>query len=80
MDGLSSNAIKILQRCSDWFAQQRLVMNDSKTALVLFQNRPTIENISLYLNKNDSLNNEKHTKFLGLYVDSQMSWKTHVDN
>lgn len=63
-----------------WFTENKLVLNKSKTNIILF---------SLSKNKNISppplikINNEvlpivDSTKFLGLHLDSNLSWEEHI--
>ena len=77
-DTASSEAKQILTKCKNWFSEQNLVMNDSKTAVVLFHNGcNTIEcNIEL---PDITLTSSENTKFLGLTLDSNLKWKQHTN-
>ena len=78
-DTAQSETKHILAKCNNWFTEQNLVMNDSKTAIVLFHNGSnTIEcNIEL---PDTTLSSSNDTKFLGLTVDSSLKWKQHTNS
>ena len=59
----------------------RLALNINKTKFVIFHpfNKPLKEFITLKINK-QSIDEEKHVKYLGVLIDSTLSWKSHIDN
>ena len=70
----------------DWLAANKLTLNVGKTVLMLF--KPKTKQTSSNVEKtelNISLNGEKipcktHTKFLGLFIDENLSWDHHIAN
>ena len=51
-----------------WFSVNKLNMNANKTEKMLFSTRGVKE-----INKNPSV------KFLGIHLDSELRWNTHID-
>ena len=77
-DTVSLDAKNILLRCKNWLNTQNLVMNESKTAVVLFQNVSNTMECNIDFD-NVRLECTEHVKFLGLIVDSNLKWKQHVN-
>lgn len=76
---LESNANRLLALFYNWCSSNKLIINTSKTKYIIFHNRTTeLQNISPQLN-NILLERVPNTKFLGLYIDENLSWTTHVD-
>jgi Reverse transcriptase (RNA-dependent DNA polymerase) len=73
---LIANANLELSKLSTWFISNGLTLNASKTNYILFGNlryrRNDLVNISIKLNGNDIVKVDS-VKFLGVYVDSDMS-------
>ena len=63
----------------DWLNANKLIINLSKTHLMLFTNRDRPETISLTVN-NQTINEIKETKFLGVIVDNKLIWDTHINH
>ena len=60
-----------------WLPLNKLSLNISKTHYMLFtRSNPTIQNISM---RNVSFERLDQTKFLGVIVDENLSFKGHVD-
>ena len=55
-------------------------MNISKTNFLIFHayNKPLHKNITLKIN-NKAINEEKYVKYLGILIDSTLSWKFHIN-
>ena len=64
-----------------WLCVNRLALNISKTNFVIFHpyNKPLKELITIKINKK-AITEEKYVKYLGVLIDSSLSWKTHIDN
>ena len=62
-----------------WLATNKLSLNNKKTHLMIFRSkRCCIDNqqdIRMRNQKNDFV---EHTKFLGIYIDSNLSWSEHI--
>ena len=66
-----------LKKLVSWFKANQLIMNIDKTVCMLFQKPGKHEQIHLTIDK-VTLQNQKETKFLGLWLDDQLSWKSHI--
>lgn len=81
MEQLLINAENALSLTSNWFSQNKLILNDNKTKLVLFRTKQyqieKPENI-LLCGKNCTINN--NTKFLGITIEEFLSWHDHINN
>ena len=63
----------------DWLSCNKLSLNVVKTHDIIFTPRNKIvENIDIKIN-NTSIERVYTTKFLGVHIDSQVSWKKHID-
>ena len=64
-----------------WLCVNRLALDISKTNFVIFHpyNKPLKELITIKINKK-AITVEKYVKYLGVLIDSSLSWKTHNDN
>ena len=74
-------------RVSDWLNANKLTLNAKKSNFVIF--RPHQRkmdhsvNILMFDNSNHiltSLECKDHVKYLGVLLDSHLSWKYHIDN
>ncbi len=72
---------KELMWLNHWLSVNRLSLNISKTNFVIFHpyNKPLKELITIKINKK-AISEEKYVKYLGVLVDSSLSWKPHIDN
>lgn len=62
---------------TDWLQNNNLQLNLDKTKIINFRQRKkeTINNIT---NNGKAIEESLETKFLGLYLDYNMSWNTHI--
>ena len=76
-----------LVKVSDWLNANKLTVNATKSNFVIF--RPYQRkmdhsvNIQMFDNSNHfltSLECKNHVKYLGVLLDSHLSWKYHIDN
>ena len=75
---LCENINRELLKINDWFKINKLSLNLSKTNFMVFTNRHLEEfeiNISI---KNVLLSRVYECKFLGILIDSQLTWKSHI--
>lgn len=65
-----------------WFCLNKLSINHNKTNFVLFhsKNKPISENISHILLNDRQIQKVPFMKFLGVYFDSNLTWKVHLTN
>ena len=72
-----------LKNISIWFKSNKLSLNISKTKYALFHSKRRKSKIpdilpDLFMD-NLKLERNKVTKFLGLMVDENLSWESHID-
>ena len=68
-----------MNRIMDYFRINKLTLNLNKTVCVLFQKNKTSPNeIKLQLD-NHIISNSPETKFLGMTLDQNLSWSSHVN-
>ena len=62
-----------------WLATNKLTLNVSKTHFVIFRNpgKSVTVTKTLYIN-GTPINQEPHTKFLGVYLDEKLNWSKHI--
>ena len=74
------NEIKtIFTNLNEWFKNNLLSLNFSKTQFVNFKTRNTNQMESIIDHNNKTIPICSSTKFLGLTVDCTLSWRHHID-
>ena len=70
---------KELQKLHEWLCVNRLSLNISKTNFVIFHaiNKPRIP-VTILINKN-AIDEAEHVKYLGILIDSRLTFKPHID-
>ena len=72
-----------LSRLNDWFCANQLSLNTVKTKYVLFHKVKSRDNLPLVLPvlciNNAKIKRENSLKFLGVMIDENLIWKTHVE-
>ena len=68
-----------LRKIHDWTVANRLTINNSKTELLLFSNRSTPHNNEQVVLNGSYVKFVDHAKFLGIYIDSKMNFKKHIN-
>ena len=66
-----------LQSLIDWFRANKLNLNLDKTSCVLFKRNGNKSEMSLNLG-NICIKSVKETKFLGLWLDCNLNWSSHL--
>ena len=76
-----------LVRVSDWLNTNKLTLNAKNSNFVIFlphqRKMDHLVNILMFDNSNHiltSLECKDHVKYLGVLLDSHLSWKYHIDN
>lgn len=71
-----------LAKCSVWLNANRLSLNMDKTHFILFSsNKKYFPPFTEHVKINDApIHNAQTTKFLGITLDKNLSWKTHISN
>lgn len=73
-------AYEELHNICDWFLANKLSINLNKTNYILFKKNKNKLNVPPDLIINNTLINKvSHTKFLGIIMDEEISWKLHVN-
>ena len=77
---LQQSAQDILNRICTWLNANRLACNISKTHYMLFSLNPAVRSSSIQLLLNGQpLTSTNFTRFLGVTIDSRVSWDSHID-
>ena len=83
IDTLFASMNKELENVSTWFRSNRLSLNVDKTKLLLFHPLSKWQSLSQTLPnlliENIHIKREHVTKFLGVFIDENLSWKQHID-
>ena len=81
LDKLESTINKELKKLHTWLIVNRLSLNIEKTNFVVFHpyNKPLTHKITLKIYKN-AISEKDHVKYLGILIDSSLSWSNHIDN
>jgi len=76
---MQSNLNIAFEQLIKWFKSNLLLLNFDKTYFIQFNNKSnyTSEIQINYEDKQISIANE--TKFLGLFINNNLSWKTHIE-
>jgi len=67
-----------LEKINNWLNVNKLTLNVDKTTCMHFAKRRTLEPLSFEIN-NKTITNVSQFKFLGVVLDSHISWKNHID-
>ena len=69
-----------LDKVSDWFAANGLLVNASKSNVVIFKlkNKTPVHTGKVIINKS-CLDIVNHVNFLGVEIDSKLNWTTHIN-
>ena len=69
-----------LSKIASWLSANKLSLNIKKTHFIIFKSRGKKSNqhVSIIIN-NQEIEQVKCTKFLGLYIDDEFTWKYHID-
>jgi len=67
-----------LEKLCDWFAENKLSLNVEKTNYMIFGNKKVDCKVDIVIN-HLKVKQIDVTKFLGVYIDNKLSWKSHCD-
>ena len=71
-----------LNALNNWFYENGLVVNCSKTNILLFgtnKRLANVNNLTLKLDETTASHNIASSKYLGLLMDSNLNWHDHID-
>ena len=78
----SNKSLKTLEsKISSWLACNKLSLNIDKTNYVIFH--PPQKKLPFHMQiliNNKIVKQEKTIKYLGIFIDSHLSWKTHISH
>ena len=66
-----------LDKLNKWFRANKLALNVSKTNFMIFSNKKCDDNYSVSINGME-ITRVYVTKFLGVFMDSQLNWSDHI--
>ena len=67
-----------LQKIHDWLQRNKLTLNVAKTKFMTFHKRRVVPDLKLSLNNKD-IYKVNTFSFLGILVDSDLCWKSHIN-
>ena len=67
-----------LDKLNTWFSVNKLSLNIQKTHYIVFGNKTIDGKVSVLINKK-IIDRVYESKFLGVYIDSRINWKYHID-
>ena len=83
LEALAIDLNKELEIVNDFFKANQLKLNTKKTKIVLFQKKNNAKDVStriqIFLNS-EKLEFEEEAKFLGITIDSNLTWEKHCSN
>ena len=66
-----------MNRLMKWFKANKLTLNIRKTVCILFQKPGCCKKIQIRM-ENTIIHNTSQTKFLGMWLDENLKWNTHI--
>ena len=73
---------KEIPKVTDWFNSNKLHINTNKRVAMLFhmRQRTLAINESLIKINDDTIPFSTHTKFIGVNIDNNLTWKQHINH
>ena len=78
IDEITQTINEELRFISEWLQTNKLSLNVGKTNYIIFTRGNSRINDANLMIKNTSVQRVFSTKFLGVYIDSQLCWKDHI--
>jgi hypothetical protein len=75
---VQTNANTVLGKIIGWFQANSLTLNFSKTYYMYFKTKTRLIDNSLIKYMNKQINSTYYTDFLGVTLDSTLSWQGHI--
>jgi hypothetical protein len=79
IDKLYNTLQNDIDQLCEWFRSNRLSLNAGKTNYMLFYNKQTVHSTKNIIVDNNPINHANSVKFLGVIIDEQLTWSTHID-
>ena len=80
LDTVCKTFTTAVTRLSDWLSEIGLLLNTSKTQVMVIQPRGLTGNIPVVKCKDQALTVTSTVKYLGVTIDDQLSWQPHVSS
>jgi len=77
---LHSNFNIVFAKLNKWFKSNLLFLNFDKTYFIQFYNASKRTSVTEIKYEDEQISIANETKFLGLYINNNLSWKTHIEN
>ena len=77
IDTVSNNAV---QEISSWLIENKLMLNHSKTQFLQFLTHNLTKSDIMITHNGHVISETEQFKFLGVHIDSKLSWKAHVQD
>lgn len=80
MEDLEISSYVLVNKVVQYFESNGMVVNPNKTNFIKFNltNNRHNQNLNLFVGENQ-INQVNSTKFLGVYIDSQLNWNEHIE-
>lgn len=75
---LQTKVNRTLEQFYTWCFNNKLIINADKTKYIMFHKRRANPIISVEIN-NQKVEKTQNTKFLGLFIDEQLTWINHIE-
>ena len=66
------------EQLNKWFKSNLIFLNLDKTHFIQFNNKGKWTSTAQIKYEDKQISNANETKFLGLYINDNLSWKTHI--
>ena len=77
-DEFKTNINSVMYEIMNWFQSNLLTLNCNKTHFLQFLSKNKKELQIHIMTSNSIISNQNSTTFLGLSIDSKLSWKDHI--
>ena len=80
IDTLNKTVNQELKKIARWLCANKLSLNIKKTHFIVFKSKKRTLNQTVSIKINEKpIELVKYTKFFGVYIDEELSWKHHID-
>ena len=70
----------LMRDAAEWFTKNKLILNNSKTSIILFKTkRSTLQEPDSINIINSNIELKQSTRFLGMVLDSNLTWEEHIE-
>lgn len=79
LSNITETGNSVLEKTGNYFIENKLIINDKKTNCVLFKTNHTIDTPTAITLNGKKIECNSSIKFLGIHIDSNMNWTSHID-